>query len=44
MLARDNGHHKINKNDVEAIVNSWGQPKRPPDFRPVADGHFESLI
>ncbi len=24
MLARDNGNHKINKNDVEAIVNSWG--------------------
>lgn len=24
MLARDNGHHKINKNDVETIVNSWG--------------------
>ena len=20
------------------------QPKIPPDFRPVADGHFESLI
>lgn len=24
MLAKENGYLKINKNDVEAIVNSWG--------------------